>query len=161
MHGDALVDGGEDVGNRVAELVHTGVAGDHGVHVDGRDTTELLAEAVLEVIDDIVKLENVAFRGNLRVKGDDAAAGAVVMHHQVVNAEDCGVKGKHQLLDAVHVLLLRRLPEKRVDDLLRGADARKENEAAHKDTCVTVDLPAEDVGENRAKQNHRRGDAVA
>ena len=68
VHRDGLVDGREDVNDLIAKLVDTGIAGDDGVHVDRRDTAELLAELVLKVVHDVVDVEDVALSGDFGVE---------------------------------------------------------------------------------------------
>ena len=116
---------------------------------------------MLEVIDDIVKGKHIAFGGHFRMERNHTAARAVIVHDQVMAAEDVFIKAAYKLLYRADKFRLRRGAEKRVDRLFGCADARNQNEYADDDAEPAVKFPAEEMLENRGKKHGARCDAVA
>ena len=81
--------------------------------MDHRLAAQLLVQLLLDPVDDIVDLKNVAVSRNLAVKRDHPSSGAIVMDHQIVDPDDL-LMGQDQLLDLLHELRRRRLSQKRI-----------------------------------------------
>ena len=81
--------------------------------MDHRLAAQLLVQLLLDPVDDVVDLKNVAVSRNLAVKRDHPSSGAIVMDHQIVDPDDL-LMGQDQLLDLLHELRRRRLSPKRI-----------------------------------------------
>ena len=81
--------------------------------MDHRLAAQLLVQLLLDPVDDVVDLKNVAVSRNLAVKRDHPSSGAIVMDHQIVDPDDL-LMGQDQLLDLLHELRRRRLSQKRI-----------------------------------------------
>ena len=81
--------------------------------MDHRLAAQLLVQLLLDPVDDVVDLKNVAVSRNLAVKRDHPSSGAIVMDHQIVDPDDL-LMGQDQLLNLLHELRRRRLSQKRI-----------------------------------------------
>ena len=81
--------------------------------MDHRLAAQLLVQLLLDPVDDVVDLKNVAVSRNLAVKRDHPSSGAIVMDHQIVDPDDL-LMGQDQALDLLHELRRRRLSQKRI-----------------------------------------------
>ncbi len=60
----------------------------HGVHVDDGEAAELVVQLAHRAVDHLVQLINIPLAVHLRVEGDMAAAGAVVVNDEIVDGEN-------------------------------------------------------------------------
>lgn len=127
----------------LAHLVDLGVVGHDGVVVDDQLHAELFRDVALNVVDQLMRLQNVLARVQLHMDAGKAPAGAVVMDDQIVDAEHARVIAADLLRDGVDERLVRRLAEQRVDRVLGDAHARPQNEHRDQKPRPAVDL---DVG---------------
>jgi len=127
-HHAEIVDGelGVDLPQRAEHqrlrLVELLVVRDDRVVVDDELHVELPLDLVLDVVDDLVALQHVLAAVHLDVDARKAAAGAVVVDDEVVDAQHFVVR-EHLARDRVDEFLVRRLAQKRVDRVLGDADA--------------------------------------
>ena len=121
---------------------------------------QLLPQFPLYVIDFVVELQNVFGGGDFRMEGDHHPAGAVIVHNQVVNADD-GRMGQDQLPDSGDKLVGRRCAQQGIDGFLGGTVAGPENKAGHQNTAPAVNHHMEELPHQGGRQDGGGGDAVA
>ena len=81
----------------------------------------------LDLVEDLMRDERVDAVVKLRVDAGKAAAGAVVVHHQIVDAENAGVRG-HKIGDRVDERFVRLRADQGIDRILCNADPGPEDE---------------------------------
>ena len=101
-----------------AQLVRLRVVRQDRVHVDHRLTAERFRQLLLDVVDEVVHLEDIARGGHLGVQRDHPPAGSVVVYDEVMHAADALVR-HDEPFDLLYELLLRRLAEQRADRIAR------------------------------------------
>ena len=148
VDGDVLVDAAHELRYALARFGGELIVGHDGVHVDGGGAAELAAEPLLDVVDLVVQRHDVAVRGDLGVERDHHAAGAVVVHDEVVDALHDG-RGENDLLDPLDKFRRGRLTEQGRDGVPRGLNACPEHERCDDDTAPAVDLKRGEVPDER------------
>ena len=81
-------------------------------------TAERFRQLLLDVVDEVVHLEDIARGGHLGVQRDHPPAGSVVVYDEVMHAADALVR-HDEPFDLLYELLLRRLAEQRADRIAR------------------------------------------
>ena len=85
-----------------------------GVAVQRDPNAHLALDVVLDGVQDLVVLKRVALAGHLHVGAGKLTTGAVVVHHQVVCAQDLRI-GHDLVADCLDELGVGRLPQQRAD----------------------------------------------
>ena len=128
--------------------IHVFVGGDDGVHVDADGHVHLLPDLAFGVVDRLVNGHDVGVRADLRVHGGNAAARAVVVQHQVVDAQDA-LAGKEQLADLTDLFRVRLAAQQAVHGIAADLKARLEHHGRHHQADPAVDGPLEgEIGQH-------------
>ena len=117
VDGKAGVNLGGDGLAKGTKLVYLGVIYDNGIEVDGDDTTEYIVHITLHFIDLLVCDVDVGIRRDLRMEGDNKSANAVIVHHNIMDAEDVLI-ALRELIDLLHKLGVGRRAKEQVDGFL-------------------------------------------
>ena len=179
----ARVDGVDNALHALTDGGKLRVVGDDGVVVDDQLDAQLFGHVALDAVDQLMRLEHILPRVQLDVYACKAAAGAVVVDHEVVHAEHLFVRQKflcdsaHQMLvrrhaeharviaadlvgNAVDERLVRRFAEQRRDGIARNAQPRPEDEQRHKKPRPAVAGNACQLRDGVGEKHRRRGDHV-
>ena len=130
-----------------------------GVAVQRDVDAHLALDIVLDGVQDLVVLKRIALAGHLHVGAGKLATGAVVVHHQVVRAQDLRIR--HDLVaDFLHQLGVGRLSQQWADGVAHQAHAADADEDAHSQACPAIEVKAGCLRDKRCCQNRARGDDV-
>ena len=129
---------------------------DHWVGVDHRLNVVLGLQLPLDVVDDVVHLQQIGVRRDLRVEGHHGPAGSVVVINQVVDAQDVGV-GQHQLVDVCRQLRIHGPAQQGVQRVLSGLPARLKDKRGHQQAGQAVHLKVQKVVHQGGGQHHGGG----
>ena len=153
MGHDDLVDGLADGdGSEVFGVV--GVDADaHEAHAGG------LEDFVVDAAGQAVGFFDGHGVGKLDVDGCVVAAGAVVVHHEVVGTADLGLTGEHAL-DLAHEIGVRPLAQDVVERLAHHVDAGLDDEARDDDADVGLERDARAEVDERRHEDGERQDGV-
>ena len=88
--------------------------GGDGVAVQCDADAHLTLDVVLDGVQNLVVLKGIALAGHFHVGAGELTAGAVVVHHQVVCAQDLRI-GHDLVADCLDELGVGRLPQQRAD----------------------------------------------
>ena len=135
------------------------VVGSDGVHVDDGITAELLAQILLDVVDHIVRFNEVGIGRDLCVKGDHHASGTVVVDDKVVNPFHALVR-VDDVGDLVNERLFGGRTEQRIHRFLGGANAREQDEGRNDDTAICIDIDICEMRDQKTSENGARCHAV-
>ena len=149
----------EDAGDQIAHPVGGGVVGHHGVVVDHQMDAVLLQHGPLHVVDDLVALHGVLVLVHLHMEAGEPLAGAVVVDHQVVVAQDLG-PAADEVSDELALFGVGALAQQGGDGVLGQIDAAPEDEGGHSQTHDTVHLPAGHTLDDGGGQDGGGGQAV-
>ena len=127
--------------------------------MDDEADVVVLLEIPFDVVDDVVALHHVVFRRHLHMYAGKTAAGAVIVHHQVVGAQHA-VVAHHLFADVIRQLLAGRLSQQRIDRFLQDAHAAPQNEQRHAKAHPAVQLQPRQARDHARRQHRRRGDHV-
>ena len=103
--------------------------------------------------------KRVALAGHFHVCAGKLAAGAVVVHHQVVRAQDLGVR-HNPVADCLDELGVGCLPQQRADGVAHQAQAADADEDAHTQACPAIEVKVGRLRNKRRHQDRARGDDV-
>ena len=144
------------------QLVRVGVTGHDGVKVDRRDQPVLHKQVPLNAVNDIVTVHDVVLSVHFQMEADQAAAGAVVVDHQIVHAQHAGI-AQGLFLNMLDQIRVRRRTQQRIDGVFDEHCTAVQNERRHTDTHQSVNADkAGELCQNRGCQNRcRRDDIVA
>ena len=112
---------------KAADLLHMGIAGDNGVIMDGGNHAVLHQQVLLDAVNDVVALHDVPFGVHLDVKTHQPVARAVIVDHQVMDAQHAGV-AQRLFLDMFHQFRVRCGAQDRVDGIPHQLDTAVQNE---------------------------------
>ena len=149
----------QNTGNSVADGVKLGVVGHNGIIMNHKVNLHVPLDLALDVVDAFMRRQRVEAVVHLGVGAGKAAAGAVVVDDQVVDAEDVLV-ARNFLRQLMHQRLIRRLAEQRVDGVARDADARPEDQQRNAKAHIAVHTQPRKVADQAAEQDRCRGDRV-
>lgn len=135
------------------------VIGGDGVHVDDGITAELLTQILLDVVDHIVRFDEVGIGGDLCVQRDHHASGTVVVDDEIVNTCYALVR-VDDIGDLVNERLFGGRAEQRIHRFLGGANARDQNEDRYENTAIRVDVDVCEMRDQKTRKNHARRYAV-
>ena len=135
------------------------VVGSDRVQVSGNFDMQLFSHLSFYIVDHIVALHHIGLRVDFDVDGCENSAGAVVVHYQIVYAQDA-VIGQSHIADGVHQFRIRRLTQQRAHSLFDQADAGPDDEERYQAAHVAVDLQPGQFADDDADQNHGGGDYV-
>ena len=110
-------------------------------------------------VDRLVQLINVSLAVHLRMEGDVAAAGAVVMDNEIVDGENLRVR-QHDLPHLFRELRARPLAEELPERFLSALVPGFEQQHRHDDTGVSVKIQPRKFIDEQAHERERRGDRV-
>ena len=147
---------------RQAGAQHTdfGVRSHDGVVVDGDLQVVFFQEIPLDVVDDVMGRQRVAFGRELDVERSELVAGAVIVDHEVVYAQHTGV-GHDGPLDVRHQLRRGRFAQQRAEGVHHEAPAGPEDERGHRHAHEAVeDVPARGTAQDGREQDGARGQHV-
>ena len=85
VQGEAGVHAADEGDDLFLDLQRMLVVGGDRVHMDDGITAELFAQILFDVVDHIVRFDEVGVGGNLRVKGDHHTSGTVVVNDEIVD----------------------------------------------------------------------------
>ena len=144
------------------QLVRVGVAGHDGVKVDRRDQPVLHKQVPLNAVNDVVAVHDVVLGVHFQMEADQAAAGAVVVDHQIVHAQHAGI-AQGLFLDMLDKVRVRRCTQQRIDGVFDKHCTAVQDERRHANTHQTVKAgKTGDFCQDRGRQNRcRRDDIVA
>ena len=97
---------GDLLPKEIFDFIHVGVAGDNGIVVDGSDHTVLHQQVLFDGINDIMALHHIALGIHFNMEADQAIAGAVIVNHQIMDAQHTGI-AKRFLFDVLHQFRVR------------------------------------------------------
>ena len=130
-----------------------------GVAVQRDANAHLALDVVLDGVQDLVVLKCVALAGHLHVGAGKLTTGAVVVHHQVVCAQDLRI-GHDLVANCLDELGVGRLPQQRTDGVAHQAHAADADEDAHTQACPAIEVKAGRLRNKRRHQDRTRGDDV-
>ena len=133
--------------------------GGDGVAVQRDVDAHLAFDIVLDGVQDLVVLKGIALAGHFHVCAGKLTAGAVVVHHEVVCAQDLGVR-HDPVADFLDELGVGRLSQQRADGVAHQAHAADANEDAHTQACPAIEVKAGRLRNKRCHQDRARGDDV-
>ena len=135
------------------------VVGGDGVHVDNGITAELFAKILFDIVDHIMRFDEVGIGGDLCVKGDHHTSGTVVVDDEVVNPFHAFVC-VYDIGDLVNEGFFGRRTEQGVHRFLGGANAREQDERRNDDTAICIDIDMSKMGDQKTSENGARRYAV-
>ena len=130
-----------------------------GVAVQRDTNAHLALDVVLDGVQNLVVLKRVALAGHLHVGAGKLTTGAVVVHHEVVCAQDLRI-GHDLVADCLDELGVGRLPQQRADGVAHQAQAADADEDAHTQACPAIEIKAGRLRNKRRHQDRARGDDV-
>jgi len=142
-----------------SELVYRGVVGLDRVEVQNEVDIHTLQHVELDIVDDIVANHNVNVCGNLCVRRGKALAEAVVMHHEVVYADN-SVVAEYLLAEIVNEAFVGSGAEQGVGCFDNELDSRIDNKQCN---CTAEPAVEHNIGrqsDNASYNNHRRRNNV-
>ena len=148
----------QKLGHALAQSVDLAVVGHDGIHVNGGLNAAFPTQALLNVVDHVVREEDVLLSVHLNVQGRDDVPRTVIVHRQIVNAKRLGVFGNHGV-NGGHRLLGGGFAENGVFGLVEDLDARNQNEDRHDHAhvCIQIDRQRGKEQEQQRGQKHRGG----
>ena len=149
----------EDRGDQLAHPVHRRIIGHHGVVVDHQMDIVRAVALALQIVDDLVALQGVLVLIHLHMETGEALAGAVIVDHQVMEAQDLGL-GADEFSDGLPELRIRRFAQQGGNGLPGQAPAAPQDEQGHGQTHAAVDLPGGEMLCQACQQHGAGGDAV-
>ena len=157
-----VVDGerGVDLHDAASDPAAQVVAGcGDGVAVQRDADAHLALDIVLDGVQNLVVLKRIALAGHLHVGAGKLATGAVVVHHQVVRAQDLRIR--HDLVaDCLDKLRVGRLSQQWADGIAHQTHAADTDEDAHAQACPAIEVNAGCLRNERRHQDRSRGDDV-
>ena len=114
---------------------------------------------MLDGVQNLVVLKRVALAGHLHVGAGKLTTGAVVVHHEVVCAQDLRI-GHDLVADCLDELGVGRLPQQRADGVAHQAQTADADEDAHTQACPAIEIKAGRLRNKRRHQDRARGDDV-
>ena len=157
-----VVDGKRGVDLRYAALdpaAQVVAGGGDGVAVQCDCDAHLALDVVLDGVQNLVVLKCVALAGHLHVGAGKLTTGAVVVHHEVVCAQDLRI-GHDLVADCLDELGVGRLPQQRADGVAHQAHAADADEDTHAQACPAIEVKAGRLRNKRRHQDRARGDDV-
>ena len=100
-----------------------------------------MLDIVFDGVQNLVVLKGIALAGHFHVCAGKLTAGAVVVHHEVVCAQDLRI-GHDLVADCLDELGVGRLPQQRADGVAHQAHAADANEDAHAQARPAVEVEA-------------------
>ena len=159
MDGHAAVPHPQDGQHHFAQPLLPGIVGGHRVIVDHQLDAVAVQALPLDVIDDLVAEEGVLLPVHLHMDAGEALAGAVVVDHQVMVAQNFGA-----VLDVVHNQLpqgrIRRLAQQGRHRILRQLCAADQDENRHRQAHPAVHIPAGEMLDHRGDQHGGSGQHI-
>ena len=133
--------------------------GGDGVAVQRDVDAHLALDVVLDGVQDLVVLKRVALAGHLHVGAGKLAAGTVVVHHEVVRAQDLRIR--HDLVaNRLNKLRAGRLSQQWTDGVAHEAHAADADEDAHAQACPAIEVKAGRLRNKCCRQDRARGDDI-
>ena len=157
---DIRIDGLHGVGNEKTLLRRHVVVRLDRIHMDHGDAAELTRKRLFRVVDDIVQHKNILIAADFGVQRHHDAAGAVIMHDEIMNADDLLIR-HDELFNLIHELFFRRASEQRTDGFLDRFETRVDDKRGNKQTAPAVNRQIGELGGNRRNQNDKRRYGVA
>ena len=105
-----------------AQLFHVWVAGHDGVVMNGHMHPIFLPDVTLDIIDQVMAFQHIAFGGHFHMKHRKAAARAVIMHHQIMHPQHARIAA-HGVLNVLHKGRVGRFPQQCAERIPHHADA--------------------------------------
>ena len=143
----------------VAQCAALSVVGHDRVAVEDKVDVQLCADVALDVVEQLVRIQNVHPVVHLGMRAGEAAAGSVIVHHQVVDAEDA-VVARDLRCDGMDKRFIRRGTEQRIDGIFCDRNARPEDEQRDEQADIAVKPQARRRRKHRAEQDCRCCDDV-
>ena len=143
----------------VVQCAALSVVGHDRVAVEDKVDVQLCADVALDVVEQLVRIQNVHPVVHLGMRAGEAAAGSVIVHHQVVDAEDA-VVARDLRCDGMDKRFVRRGAEQRIDGIFCDRNARPEDEQRDEQADIAVKPQPRRRGEHRAEQDCRCCDDV-
>ena len=140
-------------------LVYLGIVGNDGVHMYRCVNIESAAKLLFNVVDHIVRIENIALAVNLNVKGNDCNARAVVVNDHIVNSESIGELG-YDLADLLKERGVGSFAENGVFGFVEYLDARDKDHDSHDRAHDSVGVKACEFANDHGDQNRKCCDSV-
>ena len=134
------VNGADRLLHKGAHVVELSVVRHDGIIVDDKVHPQLPQGVALDIVEDVVAQQRVLAAVHLGMHAGKALAGTVIVHHEVMDAEDLLMR-QDEPGDGLHQLLARRLAKQRADGILRRGPAGPEDEQRHKQADPAVHLP--------------------
>ena len=130
-----------------------------GVAVQCDTNAHLALDVVLDGVQNLVVLKRVALAGHLHVGAGKLTTGAVVVHHEVMSAQDLGVR-HDPVADFLDELGVGRLSQQWADGVAYQAQAADADEDAHAQARPAIEVKAGRLRNKRRHQDRARGDDV-
>ena len=160
VKGQARVEPVHDLQNARAHGGDLRVVGDDGVIVDDEINVQLPLCLPFDLVQNLMGNKRVDAVVDLGVDAGKAAARPVIMHHEIVEAENVHVRG-HKTRDGAHKRFIRLRAQQRVDGVLHYADARPQNKQRHQKPSPAVDHQPRQPPDHAGKQHRAGRDHVA
>ena len=135
-----------------AHILHLRVAGNDRVHVDHQGNAAFRMKIALDLINQFVAFEHIILRRHLHMDTGKAAAGAVIMQHQVMRAQHAGI-GHDALADFFHRPGIGRCAQQGVDGVADQPPAGPEDKDGHGHSHPPVDAHLEEILDDKGEQH--------
>lgn len=119
----------------------------------------LAFDVMFDGVQNLVVLKGIALSGHFHVCAGKLTAGAVVVHHEVVCAQDLRI-GHDLVADCLDELGVGALAQQRADGVAHQAQTADADEDAHTQACPAVEIKAGRLRNKRRHQDRARGDDV-
>ena len=160
VHGDDRVNGLDDFQNLLSQMNRLGIFILHRIHVDHSLAVELLGELPLDIVDGVVKLQDIAGCRHLAVERNDLSSGAVIVDQEVMDTENFRV-GQGDLADALDKFWIWGLAQEGIEGILCGRKSRIKDKKAYNQTTPAVYIQRSESSDNRSNKNNGCGESIA
>ena len=131
------------------------VVGDNRVVMNDQLHTEFLSHLPLQLVNSLVRVENILVVIHLHMRACKTPAGSVVVNHEIMDAENLVLR-EQQICNLPDQMFIRRHAEQRVDGVFRNADAGPQNKKCHAKPGPAVNSGARQLSDHAGYQ-HRAG----
>ena len=155
VNGQSGIDGCQLAVNEVVHPFQLRVVGDHGIIVNHQMDAMALVAFPFQVVDNLMAQQGVFPAVHFHMDAGEPAAGAVIVNHQVVVAQNLG-GGADFVEDLLPQLRAGGLAQQGADGVLSQTKAADEDEHCHRKAHIAVD-PQTGHGFHDAAEQHRAG----
>ena len=109
-------------------------------------------EIMFNRVDNIVAHHDILRRRDLTVHRRKAAARPVIMHHQIVQADDPIIR-QNLFINIIHQLFIRGHAQQRIRRFFYQIDPCNDNQHRHHNAHITIQVEACQLCDHRAQQD--------